>query len=142
MNKDSRKEYEKENYSERMNQTERPVSPHVTIYAFPITALTSITNRVTGLALSIGAAGLGTVELVGGSGASLALMQDIAALGPIVGGIAKFAVAFPCTYHYFGGLRHLLWDKNPDMLTTSDVSNASYALVGSSTLFSLGLIFV
>merc|ERR1719223_1347578 len=108
LSKESGEEFKKQNYTERMKKTQRPVSPHVTIYSFPITALTSITNRVTGVALSIGAAGLGTVELVGGSGASLALMQEIAASGAIVGGVAKLSVAFPCIFHYLGGLRHLL----------------------------------
>ena len=32
----------------------RPVSPHVQVYAFPITAISSITNRITGVALSVG----------------------------------------------------------------------------------------
>ena len=32
----------------------RPISPHVEIYAFPTTALTSIANRGTGVGLSIG----------------------------------------------------------------------------------------
>ena len=36
------------------NLTGRPVSPHVTIYKFPVGAITSITNRVTGVALTIG----------------------------------------------------------------------------------------
>lgn len=43
-----------ESYSEKQAKLGRPVSPHVTIYKFPITALTSITNRVTGVALSAG----------------------------------------------------------------------------------------
>ena len=30
----------------------RKISPHVQIYKFPITAISSITNRVTGLALT------------------------------------------------------------------------------------------
>ena len=47
-----------------MKETGRPVSPHVTIYAMPITAISSITNRVTGCALSVGCAGLGLAELV------------------------------------------------------------------------------
>jgi succinate dehydrogenase (ubiquinone) cytochrome b560 subunit len=42
-----------------MKLTGRPVSPHVTIYAFPVTAISSITNRATGMALSVGCAGLG-----------------------------------------------------------------------------------
>ena len=41
-------------YTERQEKLGRPVSPHVTIYKFPLGALTSITNRVTGVALSVG----------------------------------------------------------------------------------------
>lgn len=47
-------EVPKLSYSERMAATGRPVSPHIFIYAWPITALTSITNRVTGGVLTIG----------------------------------------------------------------------------------------
>ena len=32
----------------------RPISPHVQIYSFPTPALTSITHRATGVALSAG----------------------------------------------------------------------------------------
>merc|ERR1719267_432488 len=37
-------------YTERMAKTGRPVSPHVQIFAFPIAAISSITNRVSGVA--------------------------------------------------------------------------------------------
>lgn len=43
-----------ETYSERQAKKGRPVSPHVTIYKFPVVALSSITNRVTGAGLSVG----------------------------------------------------------------------------------------
>ena len=43
-----------ESYTEKQSKTGRPVSPHVTIYKFPITALSSITNRATGVALTVG----------------------------------------------------------------------------------------
>ena len=126
-----------------MSKTGRPVSPHVTIYSFPIAALTSITNRVTGIALSVGALGVASIELVNGGGSAMALMQDIsAASGPVVGGIAKFTVAFPLVYHYLGGVRHLAWDNFPDMLTSVDVTQASYALVGGSLVVSTGLAFL
>ena len=72
-----------------MKKTGRPVSPHVTIYAFPAAALSSITNRVTGVALSFGAAGLGTIDLLAGSGTSLEIMQFIGSQGFIVAGGAK-----------------------------------------------------
>jgi succinate dehydrogenase (ubiquinone) cytochrome b560 subunit len=125
-----------------MKETGRPVSPHVTIYAFPVGALTSITNRVTGCALSIGAAGLGAIEIVGGSGSSLALMETIGSSGMLVAAGAKFAVSFPIVYHYFGAVRHFSWDYAPDYLNNVDVEKSSYALVGGSVVVSLGLMFV
>ena len=124
------------------SQTKRPVSPHVTIYSFPVCALSSITTRVTGCALSFGGAGLGLVEIIGGNGAALELMSTIGGGGVMIGGVAKFSVAFPFIYHYLGGLRHLVWDNSPEMLTNVDVEKASYALVGSSVLLSGIAIFV
>jgi hypothetical protein len=78
-----------QNYTSRMNKTGRPVSPHVTIYAMPVGALSSITNRVTGVALSLGAAGLGFIEIVAGSGTSLELMQTIGSQGFLIPAGAK-----------------------------------------------------
>ena len=72
-----------------MKKTGRPVSPHVTIYSFPVGAISSITNRVTGCALSLGAAGLGAVEIVAGPGTSLELMQTIGSQGFLVAAPAK-----------------------------------------------------
>ena len=116
------------------------MSPHVTIYSFPIGALTSITNRVTGVALSFGAFGVASLELINGSGSTMMLMQDInACTGPLLGGLTKFTVAFPLVYHYMGGVRHLAWDNFPEMLTNVDVTKASYVLVGSSVVLSAGL---
>eukprot|EP00563_Minutocellus_polymorphus_P020576 CAMPEP_0197724386 /NCGR_PEP_ID=MMETSP1434-20131217/6330_1 /TAXON_ID=265543 /ORGANISM="Minutocellus polymorphus, Strain CCMP3303" /LENGTH=205 /DNA_ID=CAMNT_0043309743 /DNA_START=9 /DNA_END=626 /DNA_ORIENTATION=- len=143
LSKQSAEEYKKLNFSERAKKTGRPVSPHVAIYAFPIGALTSIVNRVTGCALSVGAAGLGAAELLGGSGTALDLMSTLGAQGGVVAAGAKFGVAFPVVYHYLGGLRHLAWDRMPDLLlTNADVDKASYALAGSSVLISLGLVLV
>lgn len=51
---------EKESYTARQAKTGRPVSPHVSIYAFPPAAITSIANRVTGVALVGGEDGAAT----------------------------------------------------------------------------------
>lgn len=125
-----------------MKKTGRPVSPHVTIYAFPITALSSITNRATGMALSFGCVGLGAVEILGGSGAAMGLMESIGSSHMLIAAPAKFCVAFPLVYHYFGAVRHMLWDKNPEMLTTEDASKSSYALFGGSVVVSGAMMFM
>jgi hypothetical protein len=41
-------------YTERQERLGRPVSPHVDIYKFPPAAISSITNRFTGIGLSVG----------------------------------------------------------------------------------------
>lgn len=142
LSKESGEEYKKMTYTTRMKKTGRPVSPHVTIYAFPAAALSSITNRVTGCALSFGAAGLGAIEIVAGSGSSLELMQFIGSQGFVIAAGAKFCVTFPIVYHYFGAVRHVAWDYVPEYLENSDVEKSSYALFGASTVISLGAMFL
>jgi len=125
-----------------MKKTGRPVSPHVTVYAFPVAAISSITNRVTGCALAFGAAGLGAAELVGGSGTALTIMQTIGQQGPLMAASAKFCVAFPVSYHYLGAVRHLLWDAKPELLTTNEeVEKSSYILFGGA-LVSSGIFMI
>jgi hypothetical protein len=41
-------------YTERQQMLGRPTSPHVQIYKFPPAAISSITNRFTGIGLSTG----------------------------------------------------------------------------------------
>lgn len=48
----------KESYTARQLKTGRPISPHVEIYDFPPAAISSITNRITGVALVGGEFGL------------------------------------------------------------------------------------
>lgn len=126
-----------------MKKTGRPVSPHVTIYDFPITALSSITNRATGMALSFGCAGLASIELLAGTGSALTTMQTIGSSGFLVAAPAKFAVAFPISYHYFGALRHLVWDNKPEtFLTNVDAQKSSYMLFAGATTVSVVAMFM
>lgn len=128
----------KETYTERMAKTGRPVSPHVTVYRFPIVAISSIANRVTGVMLSAGVAGIGALTLAGAD--TSALMQTLGATP--VAPVFKFAVAFPLVYHYLGGVRHIMWDLQPDRLTNEDVSKSSYLLFGASGAVSVVMAFL
>lgn len=92
----------------------RPISPHVfeidgktPHYKFPMGAISSIANRVTGVMLSVGAGAAGYIALTGDLGATVASFRDAY---PLLLFPAKFAVAFPLTYHYLAGIRHLYWD--------------------------------
>jgi len=80
------------------------VSPHVTIYAFPVAAITSVTNRITGGALWCGLSGVGVYSLMGGDVASAVACIKASSLATP----AKFSVAFPLLYHYCYSIRHLV----------------------------------
>eukprot|EP01041_Mallomonas_annulata_P007619 gene7619-15602_t len=126
-------------WKEKNEKSGRPISPHVTIYAFPIAATSSIANRGTGLALSAGISGIGVLALAGGDVSSIA--QTIGSMA-FIGQLAKFSVAFPLVYHYLASIRHFVWDRMPETLENDKVAQSSYALLGSSTAISVVLAFV
>ena len=114
-------------YSERMNATGRPISPHITIYAFPTIAISSILVRSTGILLTIGTTGLATMSLLGGSDSPSAFASSLAASSAAP--FAKFAVGFSCVYHYMGAVRHIVWDKTAKGFTNAQMLQTSYALI-------------
>eukprot|EP00658_Telonema_sp_P-2_P006291 TRINITY_DN12405_c0_g1_i3.p1 TRINITY_DN12405_c0_g1~~TRINITY_DN12405_c0_g1_i3.p1 ORF type:complete len:194 (-),score=41.90 TRINITY_DN12405_c0_g1_i3:209-790(-) len=120
-------------YTEQKRNQNRPVSPHIFIYAWPPASLSSIANRFSGIAMSVGMLGMGSVGLVGGDVS--AMMAAIGASS--VGGLAKFSVAFPFSYHYVVGIRHLVWDRKPEMLTNEEVTKTSYGVFGVAGAISL-----
>ena len=75
-------------YTEQKQNLKRPISPHVTIYAFPTIALSSITNRVTGAMLCAGVYGIGTMQLVGVDTTAMMMSLGDSGLGPML----KFGV--------------------------------------------------
>lgn len=86
--------------------------------------------------MAFGAAGLGTAEILGGSGTALWLMETIGSQGFLIAAPAKFAVSFPIVYHYAGALRHFAWDRYPEMLNNVDAEKSSWALFGGATVVS------
>ena len=108
--------------------SERPLSPHLTIYRLPLNAMTSVTFRGCGIAMTVGesqfrsdmpyiASAESTLTFhagVGGLAMGLAatgttmpeLVHSIQQAG--VGPLARFAVAFPLAFHWGNGLRHMV----------------------------------
>lgn len=73
----------------------------------------------------LGITALGALSLAGVDVYSLA---NVLGNVPLLGYGVKFGVAFPLIYHYLGGVRHFLWDKNPELLTNEQVEKSSKAL--------------
>jgi len=108
---DGRKVRDGEGFWTKNDRMKRPMSPHITIYSFPMPAVMSITNRITGVAWSfvIAGAGWGALMYPGDSAAMLAMVKAMEIpLWLMVSG--KFALLWPFVYHTINSIRHLVWD--------------------------------
>jgi succinate dehydrogenase / fumarate reductase cytochrome b subunit len=92
-----------------MANIERPLSPHLQIYKWPLAMAISILHRITGVALAIGAVLMVTILI--------AVASDTQCYewihGYLVNKIGKvflFLWTFALFLHLFNGIRHLFWD--------------------------------
>jgi len=87
----------------------RPLSPNIQLYRPQLTSVLSILNRLTGVLLSIAAIALVIWLLAAAAGPqAYAIVQ--AALASWMGQVVLFGWTFAFFLHFFGGIRHLVWD--------------------------------
>lgn len=92
-----------------MANVERPLSPHLQIYRWPVTMATSILHRATGIALAIGSLLLAWWLLAAAAGPDYyAMVQAI--MGSWLGRLVLFGFTWALFYHLLSGIRHLFWD--------------------------------
>ena len=92
-----------------MSNHGRPLSPHLSIYRWPITMTISILHRATGIALSVGFIVLAVWLIDTASGAeSYALLLSF--MDSVVGRILLVGWSFSFFFHLSNGVRHLVWD--------------------------------
>ncbi len=92
-----------------MANRERPLSPHLQVYAWQITMTMSIIHRTTGIALAVGAFGLAWWLLAIAMGGD-SYAHFFACLASPFGKVVLFGFTASLVYHLFNGIRHLLWD--------------------------------
>jgi succinate dehydrogenase / fumarate reductase, cytochrome b subunit len=92
-----------------MRNAGRPMSPHLSIYRWPITMTLSILHRLTGVLLSLGLLLLAAWLVVTADGAA-AYQSLTNVLQSVLGRILLAAWSFAFFYHFANGIRHLAWD--------------------------------
>ncbi len=92
-----------------MSNTGRPLSPHLSIYRWPITMVLSILHRMTGVAMSIGLIVLASwlMQAAAGPEAYLGFSMMMSSL---VGKLLLIGWSFAFFFHAANGVRHLVWD--------------------------------
>jgi succinate dehydrogenase / fumarate reductase cytochrome b subunit len=95
--------------AEARHTVERPLSPHLSIYARHINMVMSIVHRLTGAALYFGTLLLAAWLIAAAMGeAPFALVSAVFA-HPI-GMLVLFGYTWALAHHMLGGVRHLIWD--------------------------------
>ena len=92
-----------------MSKSDRPLSPHLSIYRWPITMTLSILHRATGVAMSLGLVVLAYwLWTVSSGSADYARFNELTST--LVGQLLLIGWSFAFFYHFANGVRHLAWD--------------------------------
>ncbi|XP_021017058.1 succinate dehydrogenase cytochrome b560 subunit, mitochondrial [Mus caroli] len=130
---------EMERFWKKNTSSNRPLSPHLTIYKWSLPMALSVCHRGSGIAMSGGVSlfGLSALLLPGNFESYLMFVKSLC-LGPTLIYSAKFVLVFPLMYHSLNGIRHLLWDLGKG-LAISQVWLSGVAVVVLAVLSSGGL---
>ena len=117
----------------------RPLSPHLQVYRLPLTAVLSISHRLTGVALAGGVLVL-TYWLTSATYGADAFATAQAVIGSWIGQVVLWGLLFSLYFHLGNGVRHLMWDAGrgfelPSVQRTAMMVIAFAVVMTALTLF-------
>jgi len=114
-------------------RSERPISPHLTVYRLTLTMAMSIAHRITGVALY-----LGTVLLVWWLVAASTSPRNFDVIngffGSWIGWLVLIGFTWELFHHMLGGIRHLIWDTGRGLGEHERNLFARLTIIGSISL--------
>lgn len=92
-----------------MQPANRPLSPHLQVYKLPLLAVLSISHRISGVAMFLGALFLiyWLAALASGPAAFEAAQEFF---GHLLVQLILIVASYALFYHLCNGIRHLFWD--------------------------------
>jgi succinate dehydrogenase / fumarate reductase cytochrome b subunit len=113
--------------------SERPLSPHIQIYRWPMPMVMSILHRITGAGLYFGTLLMAWWLIAAGSGPN-AYAKMGGFINSAFGRLILFGYTWALIHHMLGGIRHLIWDTGHGFGQQEREGLAVATLVGSITL--------
>ena len=108
----------------------RPLSPHLQVYRLPMTALMSISHRITGAILSGGSL-LITAFLIAAMMGETEYNMVVGFAGSWMGTAILAGWSFALYYHLCNGIRHLIWDT-ASMLSDTAAAISGWVVIAAS----------
>ena len=119
--------------SERMSNSGRPLSPHLSIYRWPITMTLSIMHRASGVALSVGLIVLAAWLINAATGpAEYGRFSEL--MTSLPGRMLLIGWSFAFFFHLMNGVRHLVWDTGRGFEMHQANASAWFVLVSAVIL--------
>lgn len=122
----------------------RPVSPHLAIYKKQLTAVMSAFHRLSGVYLAFGFYGItcsfAAASILGVPIDPASIVSFFSSLPAFVDYSIKALIGFPFVYHFWNGMRHLVWDSGHET-TLKGVYLTGYITIGLTALSGLWLLF-
>ena len=112
----------------------RPLSPHATIYRFPLNAVLSILHRITGVALAVGGV-LVVWWLLAASISSDYFRLVDGLMTTVLGDLVMLGCLAAISFHLCNGLRHLVWDAGAGFSDRSVKFSAVAGMAGTAIIF-------
>jgi succinate dehydrogenase / fumarate reductase cytochrome b subunit len=110
----------------------RPLSPHIGVYRWPVTMLSSILNRATGIALAAGTLLLVWWLVAAAAGPAAFATVQAFLISPL-GLLVLFGWTASLFFHFLSGLRHLAWDLGYGFAKPS-LNPVTWAVLGGTAL--------
>ena len=124
-----------------VNRGNRPLSPHLSVYRSQLSMITSITHRITGVGLTLGAVLVVWWFLAASTNAEYFAMAD-AVLTSWLGSLILIGSLWALCYHFLNGIRHLFWDAGFGLELETTQKSGIAVLVGSVVLTILTLLAI
>lgn len=115
----------------------RPLSPHLQVWRFHVTMLSSILHRITGVGIYLGALIVAVWAIALGMGPA-AYGTFLGLMGGPLGKLVLFGMTASLFYHLGNGVRHLIWDFGYG-LTKEEATSSSFAVFGFAIVATLAV---
>jgi len=123
-----------------MSTDGRPLSPHLTIYRWPVTMTLSILHRMTGVALSAGlVAFVIWLEAIAYDAVPYAATMQF--MSSVPGRLLLLGWSFSFFLHLSNGVRHLIWDTGR-MFGKSQADASAWVVIVAAVALTAGYWFV